>query len=88
MVMTLLGREVPELPPEVLFSEMEIRVLAAWAGRFRAKLPETLGDAVLLVARIGGYTNRKKDPPPGHELMWWGYQNLTLMRMGFELREP
>ena len=88
MVMTLLGREVPELPPEVLFSAMEIRVLVAWAGRFRAKLPETLGDAVLLVARIGGYTNRKKDPPPGHELMWWGYQNLTLMRMGFELHEP
>jgi len=30
MVMTLLGREVPELPAEVMFTEIEIEVLAAW----------------------------------------------------------
>ncbi len=87
MVMTLLGREVPELPAEVLFSEVEIRVLGAWAKNVQAKPPTTLGEAVRLVARIGGYTHRNNDPPPGHELMWYGYQNLTLMCMGYELRE-
>lgn len=87
MVMTLLGREVPELPAEVLFSEVEIKVLSAWAGTVRAKPPANLGEAVLLVARIGGYLNRNNDPPPGHELMWHGYQNLTLMCMGFALNE-
>ncbi len=87
MVMTLLGRDVPELPAEILFSDVEIRVLGAWAHTVRAKPPMTLGEAMLLVARIGGYTNRNNDPPPGHELMWYGYQNLNLMCMGFELQE-
>ena len=33
MLMTLLGRETPELPPEVLFSDLEIKVLKAYAGK-------------------------------------------------------
>lgn len=86
MVMTLLGREVPELPAEVLFSEVEIVVLGAWAKTVRSKPPANLGEAVRLVARIGGYTNRNTDPPPGHELMWYGYQSLIIMCIGYELR--
>jgi hypothetical protein len=89
MVMTLLGREVPELPAEVMFTDIEIEVLAAWARRHRRKLtpPDTLGDAIVLVAMIGGYINRNSDPPAGHELMWYGYQNLIMMCMGYELHE-
>jgi hypothetical protein len=33
MLMTLLGREVPELPAEVLFSDMELRTLQAYAKK-------------------------------------------------------
>ena len=33
MLMTLLGRETPELPPEVLFSDIEIRVLCAYSKK-------------------------------------------------------
>ncbi len=33
MLMTLLGREVPELPPEVMFSDIEIKVLKAYAKK-------------------------------------------------------
>jgi hypothetical protein len=33
MLMTLLGRETPELPPEVLFSDLEIKVLSIWAKK-------------------------------------------------------
>ena len=87
MVMTLLGREVPELPAAVMFTDVDIAVLGGWARTVSAKPPTTLGEAILLVARIGGYANRKHDPPPGHELMWYGYQNLNLMCMGYELRE-
>jgi len=88
MVMTLLGREVPELPAHVLFTDIEIEVLSAWARRHpRAQPPKNLGDAIVLVAMIGGYTNRNNDPPAGHELMWYGYQNLMMMSMGYELRD-
>jgi len=33
MLMTLLGREAPELPPEVMFSDIEIKVLKAYAKK-------------------------------------------------------
>jgi len=33
MLMTLLGREIPDLPPEVLFSDIEMQVLRAYAKK-------------------------------------------------------
>jgi hypothetical protein len=33
MLMTLLGRETPELPPDVLFSKIELRVLSSYAKK-------------------------------------------------------
>jgi hypothetical protein len=87
MVMTLLGREVPELPAEILFSDIEIEVLSAWANSRRyTRPPNNLGEAVRLTAMLGGYIGRKHDPPPGHELMWYGYQYLTALCVGYELR--
>lgn len=87
MVMTLLGREVPQLPAEILFSDIELEVLSAWAKTRRyAKAPENLGDAVRLTAMLGGYIGRKHDPPPGHQVMWRGYEYLTTLCIGYELR--
>jgi len=89
MLMTLLGREVPELPAELLFSNAELRVLGDYAQTRRRPRPRPtqLGQAVLLVATLGGYLNRNNDPPPGHELMWHGYTKLTAMAMAYELRD-
>ena len=33
MLMTLLGRQTPELPPEVLFSDIELQVLCAYSKK-------------------------------------------------------
>ena len=33
MLMTLLGREIPELPAEILFSDIELRTLRAYAKK-------------------------------------------------------
>jgi hypothetical protein len=87
MLMTLLGRECPELPAEVLFSDLEIRVLSAFARQRKLEGPSTLGLAVGLVARLGGYLARASDPPPGHEVMWRGFTTLQGMCMGFALHE-
>ncbi len=51
----------------------------------RLKPPGFLGDAVKLVASIGGYLNRKNDPPPGHQIMWRGYLEFQYMCFGFAL---
>ena len=37
----------------------------------------SLGEAVLLVARLGGYLNRKNDGPPGHQVVWEGYARMS-----------
>lgn len=85
MLMTLLGRETPELPQEVIFSDLEIKVLAAYAKKKHYSSPNCLGEAVKLVAKLGGYLARANDPPPGHQIMWKGYAILQLMCEGFEL---
>ena len=48
MLMTLLGRECPQLPAELLFSDLEIEVLQAYAKKKRIAQPTRLGDAVRL----------------------------------------
>jgi len=87
MLMTLLGRETPELPAEVLFSDIELRTLRAYAKKKRLNPPLLLGEAVRLVAKIGGYLGRTNDPPPGHQLLWQGYTEFQFMCLGFALLE-
>ena len=87
MLMTLLGRETPELPAEVLFSDIELRTLTAYAKKRGLNPPTLLGEAVRLVAKIGGYLGRKNDPPPGNQLLWQGYREFQFMCLGFALLE-
>jgi len=47
--------------------------------------PKTLGGAVRLVARLGGYFGRRKDPPPGLEVIWRGQAQLMTLCEGFAL---
>ena len=84
MLLTLLGRQCPELAAEVLFSDIEIKVLRA---NLKKKPAETLllGEAVRAVACLGGYLGRAKDPSPGHQLMWQGYTHLQILCNGFVL---
>ena len=87
MLMTLLGRETPELPADVLFSDVELRTLRAYAKKRGLAAPVLLGEAVRLVAKIGGYLGRNSDPPPGHQLLWQGYTKFQFMCAGFALVE-
>jgi len=87
-LMTLLGREVPDLPCEVFFDQWEVKVLEALEARKRKrgkKPPFTLGEAIVLVAKQGGYLGRRSDPPPGAETIWTGMIRLYDRAVGFEL---
>ena len=85
MLMTLLGREMPELPAEIFFSDIEIKVLHAYAKKNKLPSPVKVNEAVRIVANIGGYLGRKNDPPPGHQIVWQGYRELQFMCLGFGL---
>lgn len=47
--------------------------------------PVKINEAVLIIANIGGYLGRKKDPPPGHQILWQGYKELQFMCLGYNL---
>ena len=83
--MTLLGRETPELPMEVMFTDVEIGVLQDFARDNKLAVPGNLGAAVVTVAITAGYLNRKNDPPPGYEKIWEGYIRLVNMSQAYEL---
>ena len=88
--LTLMGRHTPELAAEKMFSHSELAMLMDYAGELglglesqqqAAGLPDlaavSLGEALLLVARLGGYLNRKHDAPPGHQVVWEGYMRMA-----------
>ena len=85
--MTLLGRETPEMPAEVLFTQVQIRVLRHFAARRRLATPGNLGLAVRTMAILGGYLYRKNGPPPGHQKIWSGWTRLTIMAEAYELKD-
>ena len=63
--MTLLGRDTPELPADILFSDIEIIALEDFAKDRKLPPPDNLGRAVLILAMLGGYLNRKRDSLQG-----------------------
>lgn len=85
LLMTMLGRKSPELPPQVLFSDLEVRLLTAFAKSEKLEPPLTLQRAVVLTGKLGGYRDRKADPPPGVIVLWRGYAKLHAMCLGAAL---
>ncbi len=88
-----MGRETPELLAETMFSKIEIAILRDFAIERRVELPPedgaaappmSLGGAILLIARLGGYLNRKNDAPPGHQVIWEGYTRLATVAQAME----
>ena len=85
--MTLLGREVPECPDELMLTDSEIHFLEDYAHTLRLNAPRNLSAAVLLVAILGGCQNRKHDPPPGNQIMWRGIERLTIANLAYRVAE-
>ena len=85
MVMTLLGRQVPECEAELMFTDYELAFLHDYAAQAGLTLPDNLGKSVQLVAHLGGYRGRKHDPEPGNQIMWQGYSMLTKATIGHRI---
>ena len=67
MLKTLLGRNQPDLPPSVLFSDLELKVLTAFAAQQGFEAPDTLTTAVRAVSRIGGISLPVQRPAIRHQ---------------------
>jgi len=76
--LTSLGRECPSLPCSAVFDECEWK--SVWRVTTKKDLPETpppLSEFVPLLAKLGGYNNRRSDFPPGPQAIWTGIRRMT-----------
>jgi hypothetical protein len=75
---TLLGREEADVSCDVLLQRVEWEALYCRIHRTDKPPaePPKLGDAVLWIAQLGGYLNRKHDRPPGATVLWRGFHAL------------
>ena len=85
MVMTLLGRQVPDCEPHLMFADHELDFLRDYAVENNLTPPHQLGDAVRLVAHLGGYRDRKHDTDPGNQIMWHGQTRLSSAALGHRI---
>ena len=86
MFLLKLGREYPALSSEIVFSNFEWKVAyMAIHGGAPPEEPPPLGEIIVCIARLGGYLNRRGDPPPGPKAMWVGLQQLRMLALGFQM---
>jgi len=73
-----LAREVPEAPCTIFFEDAEWKAMTAFRKRQRhaAEKPPTLQEMVNMVAKLGGWLERKSDGHPGTESLWRGFQRM------------
>ena len=84
MLMTLLGRVSSDMEAEVIFTDAELHMMRVYARNYGLSKHTGLVSAILMVAMMGGYMNRKSDPPPGHTIMWRGYSSLQMRAIAYE----
>jgi hypothetical protein len=81
-----MGRSSPEISCETLFSASEWKSVHKILNK-EAKLPEqppSLGVFIKMIGNLGGYLNRKNDPPPGPKAMWIGFNRMHDFAIAWE----
>ena len=84
MLLMLLGRESWDMEEKVIFSDAELQMMRVYARKNGLVEHTDLASAILMVALMGGYMNRKHDPPPGHTIMWRGHAGLQMRAVFYE----
>lgn len=79
--LTYLGREFPERPAAGTLEADELVVLGSATGR----PVETVHEAILAVAELGGWQRYQTAPPPGVKSLWLGWITLRGMVQGYRL---
>ena len=81
-----MGRSCPEMSCESIFNASEWKSVHKIVKK-EAKLPEeppSLGVFIKMIATLGGYLNRKNDPPPGPKAMWIGFNRMNDFALAWE----
>ncbi len=75
LYLTMLGRECPNLPCDVVFGEEEWKAMYIVCKKEQPpNEPPTLDFMIKMVSGFGGFLNRKNDGFPGPKTIWIGMQ--------------
>lgn len=86
--LTMLRRQSPTASPAAVFTETERILLDRAMPSNRQDAPRDLAFYMTAVARLGGYLDRKNDPPPGTKVIWRGFSRLADLAIGFQTPNP
>ena len=81
----MVNRVSPDLPARLVFTETEIKLLEHLVPMKDGSQRKTVSDFLNRLARLGGYLDRTRDPPPGNMVLWRGMARLTDIHLGFNL---
>jgi hypothetical protein len=89
LALTKRARTDPDQPASQVLTpdEEEVLLRDAEAHNRRPTSPLRLVDAVVLIAKLGGYLGRKNDGPPGWLTLWRGYRRLCALVDGYKLAQ-
>jgi hypothetical protein len=75
------GQEVPDVPCDVFFSELEWKTLCAFSTQnpIPPEAPPSLREATHMLGMLGGYLGRHGDGEPGAQALAIGFQHLSYM---------
>jgi hypothetical protein len=88
MIQTYLPREYPDAPCTFLFTELEWKLAYSVAYDGKRTIPQntpTLKEAVMFIAMLGGYKQRKQ--PPGIQTIWRGTTRLMDLVKGYKMAQ-
>jgi hypothetical protein len=90
MWLSKLGRETPDVPCSVFFEQAEWQALHCHHHRSPnpPDTPPTLGEAMHMVAKLGGFLGRKCDGNPGATSLWRGLARLADITDTFAIFHP
>jgi hypothetical protein len=74
MVLTFLARTTPDVSCEIAFEEHEWKILFKVVKKTKTtpESPPTIKEAVVMIAKLGGFLARKSDGFPGVTVIWRG----------------
>ena len=77
-----LGRQLPELPAELFFEDIEWQAAFILNRKKPPKEPPKLNTVVRLIAQLGGFLGRKHDGEPGAKTLWLGMREVNTFVRG------
>jgi len=81
MFATMVGRSCPSLPCTVTLEDDEWKALVCYMEDRKSppRAPPSLGEAIVLIAKLGGFIGRRRDGHPGVTVLWRGMRQLQLL---------